>query len=282
MIIADLKPIRELEGGHSVEQVIGDLSEHEVMKEALEYKPDGIVHLAAVSRVVDAENDKMRCRRVNEKLTKQLLDGCRRMDNSPWFVYGSSREVYGEQNRLPVPENCVHKPINVYGECKKQSEIHVQDYSTTCAKGMVLRFSNVYGNEFDILDRVVPRFILNAMREVPLEINGGSQVFDFTHISDTVSGIVASIANISGKNLGYFEDVHLLTGKGTTLQELTATISEAIDRPVDVVFKEARVYDVNRFIGDPRKSFSVLGFKANTSISDGVKATIDRFVEAGL
>ena len=62
---------------------------------------------------------------------------------------------------------------------------------------MTLRFSNVYGNESDILDRVIPRFVLKALSGDCLEIHGGNQIFDFTHIDDTVNGIAKSIEYIS-------------------------------------------------------------------------------------
>ena len=71
--------------------------------------------------------------------------------DKPWFIFGSSREVYGEQQRLPVREDSEKKPINIYGISKYNCEQLVQNYSTEFQiKCIILRFSNVYGNEMDI------------------------------------------------------------------------------------------------------------------------------------
>lgn len=63
----------------------------------------------------------------------------------------------------------------------------------TGSSAVILRFSNVYGNERDILDRVIPKFILSALNKEKIEIHGGNQVFDFTHIDDTVNGIMKTV-----------------------------------------------------------------------------------------
>ena len=260
-------------------QIQGDLLDKEVMSKALDYEPDGIIHLAAVSRVIDAELDKERCLLVNEELTKRLLKACEGLPKRPWFIYGSSREVYGEQHHLPVKEGCDHSPINIYGVCKHNSERCVRDYSINHSKGMVLRFSNVYGNEYDILDRVVPRFILNAINDRPLIINGGSQTFDFTHVDDTVKGIIKSMDHLCCRPGPYFEDLHLLTGNGTTLQRLVSIIAEKLESQPQVIYGPEREYDVNRFIGDPTKAEKTIGFKAMIPIEEGVSKTIDLYQE---
>lgn len=282
VIIVDKKPLKRLEHSDSLIQIIGDLCDFDVMKKALEFKPEGIVHLAAISRIFEAEQNKTECCKVNDILTKELLIKCKEMSERPWFIYGSSREVYGEQKSLPVKESCCHEPINIYGICKKRSENYTREYCTSSAKGMVLRFSNVYGNEYDILDRVVPHFILNAMKGEPLTINGGSQLFDFTHIDDTVNGIISSINHIRTNDDGYFEDVHLSTGQGTTLQELTKIVAESLELSVEVAYDEPRGYDVNQFVGDPAKALSILGFKTLISIEKGIELTVDKYAKLGM
>lgn len=82
---------------------------------------DGVVHLAAISRVVDAEKDKTNCIAVNLFGTKYLVDVLERSKDT-WLIFGSSREVYGEQKQFPVKESAPKEPVNIYGECKLQGE----------------------------------------------------------------------------------------------------------------------------------------------------------------
>lgn len=105
----------------------------------------GIVHLAAISRVYEAQRQPGKCTLVNLHGTLRLLKsaasaGCR------WIIFGSSREVYGEQPRLPVRETARLQPINHYGRIKLKGERTVAEQRR--GNGMlhsVLRFSNVYG-----------------------------------------------------------------------------------------------------------------------------------------
>jgi len=70
---------------------VGDIVDYDGLSDALN-GVDGVLHLAAVSRVIDAELDKVECTRVNVLGTSRVLEeasqaGCK------WFIFGSSREV---------------------------------------------------------------------------------------------------------------------------------------------------------------------------------------------
>ena len=165
---------------------------------------DGVVHLAAISRVVDAEKDKTNCIAVNLFGTKYLVDVLERSKDT-WLIFGSSREVYGEQKQFPVKESAPKKPINIYGECKLQGEQLIKE---RLQKYAILRFSNVYGNDYDIEGRVVPAFVKRALTDQILYLEGGEQTIDFTHISNTVESIIDTI-QLSQNNQISTEEIHI-------------------------------------------------------------------------
>ncbi len=265
-----------------VKYVQGDVRDNELLDAMFcENEFGGIVHLAAVSRVIWGEENPNNCVDVNINGTRTLLESMKRNKQKPWFIFGSSREVYGEPTELPVCENCPETPVNIYGKTKVVGENLVREYSKKLGlSSAILRFSNVYGNERDILDRVIPRFILSALKGEELEIHGGNQLFDFTHIKDTVNGIVKTIELLENNRGNYSEDFHILTGKGTTLQELVKIISQHLDQELDVVYKKSRNYDVEQFVGNPSKATEMLNFKADVLPERGILATIERYKEA--
>ena len=71
---------------------------------------DGVVHLAAVSRVVWGERNPDLCVATNVVALKELLDACLNQRRRPWVVFASSREVYGSSDRLPVHEDARLQP----------------------------------------------------------------------------------------------------------------------------------------------------------------------------
>ena len=239
-------------------------------------RPRGIIHLAAVSRVVWCRRNVQRCADININGTISILKSMINTNNNAWFIYGSSREVYGEPKSMPVKEDDPKQPINIYGYTKLISEKIVQEYSIQRKiPSIILRFSNVYGNERDIYDRVIPKFIIRALKGLPLEIHGGGQVFDFTFIDDTVNGIIKAIEKLTAESF-VVEDFHILTGRPTPLRMLPTYISKIIGKKVNLVYKPRRTYDVEKFYGDPSKAREKLGFSASVYIEEGLKRTVDR------
>jgi nucleoside-diphosphate-sugar epimerase len=232
---------------------------------------DGIIHLAAVSRVVWGYEHPLKCVDTNIQGTANVLEAARQSSKKPWVIYGSSREVYGEPEDLPVPESAQKKVVNVYGMTKIAGENLCRQYHRNYGLSVgILRFSNVYGGVHDHLDRVIPKFIIQSLKNEEITIHGGMQVFDFTHISDTLEGILKLMSILDSNNESYFEDFHILTGKPTSLQQLVKIIQEATQNRSDIIYGPARTYDVERFYGDPAKATNLLGYTAKTSIEEGI------------
>ncbi|WP_241760980.1 SDR family oxidoreductase [Rickettsia endosymbiont of Ixodes scapularis] len=124
----------------------------------------GIIHLAGISRVIHGEQYPDLCNKVNAAETINFLELCKIMPHKPWFIYGSSREVYGAQSKLPVKESASLNPVNNYANGKVLIEKFIVDLENTGFNVAVLRFSNVYGGLLDHDSRVVPAFCINALK----------------------------------------------------------------------------------------------------------------------
>lgn len=237
----------------------------------------GIVHLAAVSRVITAEQDPDTCWSVNVTGTGSVLDAAQRSPTCRWVIYASSREVYGEQDALPVAETAPLRPMNVYARSKAAAE----DMTYAAARNggiaaAVLRFSNVFGRVTDYPDRVVPAFARAAADGGTLRIDGADHLFDFTHVDDVVHGIVRTIARLEADG-GSLDPVHLVTGTGTTLGELADVAVRLAGSAATVVQAPPRSFDVARFYGDPARAEAVLGWQAETDLASGLADLIARF-----
>ena len=283
VIVYDTTPFPDLEPANScVKYFPGDIRDTKTLRTIFrEFRVEGVIHLAAVSRVITAQNDPELCWDVNVNGTRSLLDAITTSPQKPWIIMGSSREIYGEPETLPVPESYGFHPINIYGEAKAEGEKLVREYAETHGlNSVVLRFSNVYGARYDILDRVIPRFILKALHDEALEIHGGEQIFDFTHVDDTTHGILLTVAYLQKQmNGGSFDDFHILTGTPRSLQEVAAMIEKTLNKPLNTVYANPRNYDVVRFVGDPSKAYTHLGFRASIPLEVGIQKTVELFQE---
>lgn len=237
---------------------------------------DGIVHLAAVARVEHAQVDPARCISVNLFGTGEVVEAARAAGTRPWILHASSREVYGEPERVPVTERHPIAPHNIYGRSKAEAERIVLAARANGLRTAILRFANVYGSVHDHPDRVVPAFCRAAATGAPIRVNGTGYTFDFTHVDDVVDGIGRTIALLQagGSDL---PPIHLASGRATTLEEL-ASLARAAGGGRSLIFHAAnRPYNVTCFVGDPARAAELLGWRATTSVEIGVVRLVEEF-----
>ncbi len=243
-------------------------------------KVDGIVHLAAVSRVKWAYENPKSCVEINIGGTANILEvACKLQKNKrPWVIFGSSREIFGEAKILPVTEETPKNPINIYGIAKVAGEEFCKIYSKESALNIrVLRFSNSYTGKNHQLDRVIPKFRLRAAKNKDLVIYGiGEEIFDFTYISDAIQGIWDCIREIE-KSEQLYDDFNIVTGNGTSLKELAEIIIKEMKSKSKIKYASARTYDVKKFYGDPKKAKKVLHFSPNIELCKGIRLAIEEF-----
>jgi nucleoside-diphosphate-sugar epimerase len=161
-------------------------------------QPDAIVHMASFPRqkVVNV-NPQLGSRSMSEGLLN-LLEAAKKYQTKK-FVYISSSMVYGNFNN-DVTEDAVCNPIGQYGIMKLAGEWLVKDYARKSNMSyIIIRPSAVYG-PLDVEDRVISKFILNAMRNTVIKVNGANETLDFTFVDDAADGIVsATLLDVKNK-----------------------------------------------------------------------------------
>jgi len=241
-----------------------------------------VFHFAAVSRVAWGQEDPFKCWQTNQLGTLNVLEACRKTETRPVMFYASSREVYGEPIYLPVNENHPKKPISIYGMTKLCAERTCVSYSATSGLGqsvnqITFRFSNVYGSTRDLPSRVIPKFMMKALRGEDITMYGGDQVLDFTFIDDTISGILkAYTKSLDGHRELLGEDFHFVTGRGVSVADLAKMIVNMVDSPSKIIRTDSNNFEVRKFIGDPRKSHKLLGYEPRVKLEDGLRILSER------
>ena len=235
----------------------------------------GVVHLAAVSRVVWAERAPDDCLSTNIGGLRRVLEAAFEQPAPPWVVFASSREVYGRLRCLPATEDAPLSPVNVYGRSKIEGERLVEEARACGLRTATVRLSNVYGSVLDHADRVVPAFARAAVEGSAIRVDGAECSFDFTHIDDTVRGMVAAMDRLeAGETL---PPVHLVTGTPTTLRELAAMATALAGKRAPVVEAPPRPFDVSRFHGDPSRARELLGWEPRVRLRDGFERLVGDF-----
>ena len=231
---------------------------------------DGVVHLAAVARVVWAEREPELCEKTNVVGTKNVLDAALAEGNRPWVIFASSREVYGQAVELPVDEDTPLAPVNIYGRSKVAGERLVTSARDRGTRTTVVRLSNVYGTLDDHVDRVIPAFVRAAVDGTTLRVEGSSNTFDFVHIDDVARGLLGLVEEMQGGSEP-LPPMHLVTGVPTTLGELARRVVAMTGSRATVRENTPRTFDVSRFYGDPSRARKLLGWSARISLGEGLR-----------
>ena len=256
----------------------GDVRDPQRLRAALD-RVDGVVHLAAVSRVVWAERAPDECQSTNVVGTRNVLHAAAASPRRPWVLFASSREVYGEPEMLPVDEGAPLQPLNVYGRSKVEGEALVAAARRDGIRATVVRLSNVYGSADDHVDRVVPAFVRAAIANEPLHVEGAEHVFDFTHVDDVAVALTTCGALLAGSTTAP-PPIQLVSGVGTTLLELATLAKRLAAAAAPICVEPARRFDVTRFVGCPSRARELLGWTARTSLESGVGRLVRSLREA--
>ncbi|MBR5116699.1 MAG: NAD(P)-dependent oxidoreductase [Lachnospiraceae bacterium] len=130
------------------------------------------------------------------------------------------------------------------------------------------------GNVKLAMSHVVPDLVQKVLKgQDPLHILGqGNQIRHYTYGGDLARGIRLCIESDKAVN----EDFNLSTPVSTTVTELATMIWQKIigDKPLSFVHDEAFEYDVQKRVPSVEKAKDLLGFVADTSLSDTLDEVI--------
>ena len=237
---------------------------------------DGIVHLAAVSRVIDGEKNPQLCWETNVEGTRNIIESSLASKKKPWLLYASSREIYGQQKDFPVKETATPAPMNIYGKSKLEAEQMIHRADQRKLRTAIVRFSNVFGSIHDYQDRVVPAFCHAAVVGSDIRVDGKDHLFDFTYLEDIIQGILSLIRLLVQKKES-LPSVHLTRGVAVSLSQIAEIARQASHHSLKIVEGVARTFDVSKFWGDTSRAKNLLNWKAGISVEEGMHRLINQY-----
>jgi UDP-glucose 4-epimerase len=206
---------------------------------------------------------------VNVVGTARVLEAAR--ETGARVVFASTGgAIYGECER-PARESDPCEPLSPYGAAKLAGEGYLATFTRlTGTPHVSLRFGNVFGPRQDPHGEagVVAIFLGRLHDGEPCRVFGdGRQERDYVYVGDVVQAVQAAL---DGRTPGVF---NIGTGVATSVLGLLDVCRDAAGGGVDPVFEPPREGELQRSVLDPGLAAEALGFRARTSLPEGIATT---------
>jgi len=270
--------LADVMGHERLSFVHGDIRDPELVRDVVA-EVDVIVNAAAESHVeksiLEGASEFVT---TNVEGTQILLDAIR---DTPVerFILISSSEVYGTALADPMDEEHPLNPRSPYAATKAGGDRLAYSYFVTYGLPIVIvRPFNNYGPH-QHPEKVIPRFITQALCDEPLTIHGeGSASRDWLYVDDDAEAIeraiLADVDAVAG------EVVNVATGVDIAVAEIADMVLEGLGKPASLkVHVDERLGQVDRHIGSTEKAEMLLGWRARTSFEEGLARTISWYAD---
>lgn len=254
-----------------------DARDYDVMSRSLaHFKPDVIVHLAAVAHITVANKSPYTTFDNSLRTLENSLDIARALNCG--LMYFSSSTVYGDFSQPTVDEDEPQTPTGIYGNLKMAGERMVIAYNQTYGlPATIIRPQALYGPRC-VSGRVTQVFVENAFMGKTIEIHGdGTERHDFTYIADLVQGLTLALTRQDWES-GMMETFNLTGECATSLTDLAKIVTDRF--PTKIVYGSKDPDKPSRGTMSCNRIWEKLGYTPEYDIERGMTEYMDWYYEA--
>lgn len=273
----NIEPIK-----NKVKLNISDVRDEHSMKYLIK-DHDYLFNLAGQTSHLDSMNDPYTDLEINARAQLSILEACRRYNPEIKVVFASTRQIYGKPQYFPVNEKHPLSPVDVNGINKMAGEWYHLVYNDVYKiRSVVLRLTNTYGPRMRVKDArqtFLGIWIKNVIEGNKISVFGdGKQIRDFNYVEDVVNAFLLSAQsdNVNGMifNLGADDPINLEDTAKLLTEFFPKTGYELVPFPGD-----RKAIDIGDYFADYTKIKSLLGWEPKFSLKDGLKITVEYYME---
>jgi dTDP-glucose 4,6-dehydratase len=253
--------------------VKGDVCNRDLVMQLVSHV-DRVVHFAAESHVTRSIADDLPFFQTDVMGTQSVADAvAKNLSRISRFVHISTSEVYGTAEYAPMDEGHPLNPCTPYAAAKAGADRLVYAYRETYnIPTVIVRPFNQYGPRQHI-EKVVPRFITQALQGLPLTVHGdGRMTRDWVFVSDTCEAVYRALTlpGIDGHVL------NVGTGIDTSVLDIAKLILSSLRLPESLITSVApRPGQVDRHISSTTKAAMLLNdWSASTNLVEGIEQAV--------
>ncbi len=244
---------------------------------------DYLFNLAGQTSHLDSMRDPHTDLEINCRAQLSLLEACRENNLRLKVIFASTRQVYGKPSCLPVDEGHLVNPVDVNGINKVAGEwYHILYNNVYGIRTCALRLTNTYGPRMRVKDArqtFLGWWIRQLLEGQEIQVFGdGRQLRDFTFVDDAVDALlraaVSDASNGQTFNLGGDGPISL-----RDLADLLVSINGGGRFAIVPFPATLKAIDIGDYYADDRKIRSILHWRPQTPLKEGLARTLAYFRE---
>ena len=264
-----------------------DIRDFQTLESMLgKYKPDGVLHLAALKSVADSIENENEYLDVNQIGTRNIVNVSNNLGIKK-IIFSSTAAVYESLTGSELmSENQNLKPISPYGISKMLAEIELEKFLNVAGNnGTALRFFNVVGSSCPELadsstENLVPK-VMNkiAIGEPPIVFgadyptNDGTCIRDYVDVRDIARAHLSVIHNLESVPAA----LNIGTGKGISVLETIQMILGCLKKEsLGIEIGARRDGDPAFACADVSLMRSVTGFESKYTLKESILSLINK------
>lgn len=250
---------------------------------------DGVIHFAASKAVGESVENPLLYYENNINTLVYLLQELQQKDKAH-FIFSSSCTVYGQAEKMPITEDASVQPaMSPYGNTKQIGEEIIHDTcKVTNINAILLRYFNPIGAHpsaaIGELPIGVPQNLIPFITQTGIGLRQELSVFgddyptpdgtcirDYIHVVDLAKAHVVALQRLlAGKNAEKVEVFNVGTGTGSSVLEVIHAFEKVSGRKLPYKIVGRREGDITTAYANTDKANNVLGWKAKSTLEDGL------------
>ncbi|WP_027633524.1 NAD-dependent epimerase/dehydratase family protein [Clostridium hydrogeniformans] len=255
-----------------------DIRDKELNKIFESERPEVVCHHAAQISVPKSVDNPIEDADINIIGSLNLLECCR-LYGVKKVIYPASAAIFGEPIYLPIDENHPLDMMSGYGVTKHTLEHYLKVYKELYnINYTVMRYANVYGPRQDSTGEggVVAIFCEKILEnEVPTIFGNGEQTRDFVFVKDVVEANIKALTELDN------EIYNVATNTKISIDDLFNMVCNILNKDMKPVYGEERAGDIRHSYMTYKKINEACGWKPQYSLENGIKETINYYIEKG-
>ncbi|MCX6772834.1 MAG: NAD-dependent epimerase/dehydratase family protein [Candidatus Micrarchaeota archaeon] len=237
-------------------------------------KPEAVIHQGVYSSSpMYKENPFLTAKAIEDMVG--VLEYCRAKDCK--LVFASSSSLYNDIEP-PQRETARIKVTDYYTEARYTMERLAELYAKLYGVHIIaLRYFSIYGEREHYKGKyanLISQFLWEMKKgQQPLVFGDGKQTRDFVYVEDVVDANI-----LAAKSRVRFGIFNIGTGREISINDMVGVLNNKLGTSIAPTYKENTIKNyVARTQADTSKTEKKLGFKAKTSLEDGIGKLVEYY-----